>query len=182
MLALRKIQQGMTLIELTIGLAVLAILIAASAPGFLAWIQNTQIRTATESMLNGLQMARTEAARRNARVVFTLGDGSSWTVGCANVTAECPDVIQSRVSGEGSSNVTVTVTPVNSSQVTFNGMGFVVANADAVAAITQVEADVPTSILAAEDSRNLRIVISSGGQILMCDPNITSADDPRACP
>lgn len=182
MLTPRKIQQGMSLIELGIGLVIVGILIAASLPSFMAWIQNTQIRTASESMLNGLQMARTEAARRNLRVVFTLGSQSDWTVGCLNVTTACPAAIQSRVSGEGSKNASVTVTPAGATQVTFNGIGFVVANSDGSASITQIDVDVPTSILPADESRNLRIAISSGGQVLMCDPSVTTTGDSRKCP
>lgn len=67
---------GFTLIELLIGIAVLAIVITAGMPGFRQWIQNTHIRNASESVLNGMQRARAEAVSRNTNVAFTLGGGA----------------------------------------------------------------------------------------------------------
>jgi len=168
---------GFTLIELAIGLAILGILVMAALPSYTAWIQNTQIRTAAESVLSGMQLARAEAVRRNTNVRLVFGAASSWTVSVPGTGEQ----IQARTSGEGSQNVTVTKTPATATTITFNSLGRVVANADASASITQVELDVPTSILAAAESRELRIVVSAGGNVRMCDPNVTDATDPRKC-
>jgi len=166
-------QRGVTLIELMIGVAIMAILLAIGLPGFNVWIQNTQIRTATESIQNGLQLARAEAVRRNEQVNFILGTGTSWTVSTVAGTA-----IQSRPSSEGSVNVIVTVTPAGATTATFNALGRLT---NTTTAPTQIELDVPTTILAADVSRELRINISSGGQIRSCDPSITATGDPRKC-
>lgn len=170
-------QQGVTLIELMIGLVILGILLMAALPSYTAWLQNTQIRTAAESVLNGIQLARSEAVRRNANVQLVFGAGSSWTVSVPGTGVQ----IQARTSGEGSRNVTVARTPAAATAVTFNSLGRIVANADASASITQVDLDVPPSILAASASRELRIVVSAGGNVRMCDPNVTIATDPRFC-
>lgn len=170
-------QKGVTLIELAIGLAIFAILVMAALPSYTAWIQNTQIRTAAESVLSGMQLARAEAVRRNTNVRLVFGAASSWTVSVPGTGEQ----IQSRTSGEGSVNVTVTKTPATATTITFNSLGRVVANADASAPITQVQLDVPIAILAASESRELRIVVSAGGNVRMCDPNVTDATDPRKC-
>src|SRR5580700_9727263 len=86
---MRTLQRGVTLIELAVVLAVVAILFATAAPSFAAWIHNVQIRTATESVQNGLQLARAEAIRRNRSVMFWLTSNATpptadWVVGCAN--------------------------------------------------------------------------------------------------
>jgi len=60
---LARRQQGVTLIELMVGIAILATLLAMGIPAFTGWIQDTQVRTAAESILNGLQTARAEAVR-----------------------------------------------------------------------------------------------------------------------
>lgn len=166
-------QKGVTLIELMIGIAIMAILLAVGLPGFKVWMLNTQIRTATESMQNGLQLARAEAVRRNEQVNFILGTGTSWTVSTVAGTA-----IQSRPSSEGSVNVTVTVTPAGATTATFNALGRL---ANPTTAPTQIDLDVPTTILPANVSRELRINITSGGQIRTCDPIFTATDDPRKC-
>ena len=43
-------QRGVSLIELMVGLTIMAILLAFGLPGSTAWIQNSQIRTAAESV------------------------------------------------------------------------------------------------------------------------------------
>jgi type IV fimbrial biogenesis protein FimT len=168
----------MSLIELAIGLVILGILIAAGAPSFMAWIQNTQIRTTAESLQNGLQVARNEAVRRNARVEFILGGGTTWTV---MTVGAAPESVQSRSGSEGSVNVILTETPGGATTVTFNGFGRVDANADGSAPLTRIDLDVPTSVIPAADSRDLSITIGGGGQIRMCDPNVSATGDPRKC-
>ena len=48
------LQRGMTMIELMVGIAIVALLLALTAPSFSSWIQSTQIRTAAETLQNGL--------------------------------------------------------------------------------------------------------------------------------
>jgi type IV fimbrial biogenesis protein FimT len=65
-------ETGFTLIELLVGLTIVGILFMMGVPSFKSWIQNTQIRTATEVIQNGLELARAEAVRRNTPVRFQL--------------------------------------------------------------------------------------------------------------
>src|ERR1700758_790804 len=86
---MRTISRGVTLIGLAVVLAVVGILLSQAAPLFSAWTQNVQIRTATESIQNGLQLARSEAIRRNRSVMFWLTStvnpkAADWLVGCMN--------------------------------------------------------------------------------------------------
>lgn len=63
---------GYTLIEIIIGLAIMAFLVALAMPSYQIYLQNSKARTAAESILNGLQLARAEAVRRNIPVRFQL--------------------------------------------------------------------------------------------------------------
>lgn len=136
MLSVRTPQLGLNLIEVMISLAVLGILIGLGAPGFVEWLQNQQIRAAAEATLNGLQVARGEAVRRNTPVRFALvSDLSStcvlsadsitapvsvsWVVSLGDPTSKCdtkanpadpanPQIVQSRTSAEGSPNAVAT--------------------------------------------------------------------------
>lgn len=107
-------QYGVSLLELMIAIAVGSILLMLGIPSFKSWIQNTQIRTAAESIFNGLQIARTEAVHNNSNVRFNLTDASgmvAWTV-CLNeiaVTCAIADVVQSRAGNEGGTNARVGV-------------------------------------------------------------------------
>lgn len=155
-----------------IGIAIMAIVITLGMPSYSTWIQNSRLRNAAESILNGLQLARSEAVARNQRVRFTMGAGSSWTV-CLpdpDPDADCV-LIQSRATGDGSSAaVTVVATPAIT-DVDFSPLGQGTA--------ISIDVDVDAAVMAAEDSRNLRILVS-GGNVRMCDPNV-NAPDSRAC-
>jgi len=172
-------QHGMTLVEIMISLVVLGILLMVALPEFSAWLQNLQLRAATEASLNGLQIARAEAIRRNTLVQLVVGPGTGWTVSDAASGA----VIQSKVHGEGTANAAVAITPGASTTVTFTALGGVGANTDGSAAITQLDFTNPTggSCQPTGPMRCLRVVVTGGGSLKMCDP-VVALPDARACP
>jgi type IV fimbrial biogenesis protein FimT len=129
---------GMTLVELLIGVTIMGIILIMGIPSFKSWVQNAHIRTATEAIQNGLELARAEAVRRNTLVRFQLTStvdntcaltktGKNWVVSlddptglCANATLNeafpisdagnnpAPRIIQVRSGSEGSVNAVVT--------------------------------------------------------------------------
>ncbi|HSE00756.1 MAG TPA: GspH/FimT family pseudopilin [Burkholderiales bacterium] len=165
---------GFTIIELLITIAVLAILLYVALPNFAIWMQNTQIRTAGEAILNGMQLARAEAIRRNVNVELRMDASSGWTARVPSTD----ELIQSRVAGEGSATSAVTVAPVGATTITFNGFGSITTNNDATPTITEIKIDSP--LIAAADSRELCILVRAGGNIRMCDPKVP-ASDTRTC-
>lgn len=170
MLNILRRQRGVSLIEIMIGLVIAAILFTIGAPSFSELILNIQIRTAAESILNGIQLTRAEAVRRNQNVQFSLTalPMSDWTVSVVNGA----EVIQTRSGGEGSATARVATLPTT---VTFDGLGRVTDNADASARLTSAE------VYSTDDSatRQLRILVS-GGMVRMCDPALP-ADNPQSC-
>ena len=165
---------GFTLIELVTVVTILSIMLFLALPNFNVWLQNTQIRTAGEAILNGLQLARAEAVRRNVNVELRMDLSSGWT-------AWLPDtgeVIQTRLAGEGSSAALVTITPLGANTVTFNSLGTIAANANGSNPVSEFKID--SISLAATDSRELCILIRTGGNIRMCDPQVASTDT-RSC-
>ena len=93
-------ERGFTLIELMITLGVFAVLTILALPSFNQWIANTKIRSTTESILAGFQLARTEAVRLNRGVRMTLNADTSWSV--TEVISGI--VVQTRPSAEGSAS------------------------------------------------------------------------------
>lgn len=178
-------EAGATLIELAVALVILAILLTFGMPSFSEWIQNAQIRTASETVMTGIQLARNEAVKRNTAVEFVLGNpgaqgGTGWTVR----EAASGTIIQQTTAGEGSRNAILTPTPGDATTITFNSLGrlpVAMLNLDGSSIITRINVDVPESVLAADKSNDMRITISTGGQIRLCDPHISATGDPRSC-
>lgn len=170
-------QSGVTLIEALIVVALIVILLVLALPMVGEWLANGRIRTAAESLLVGLQLARAEAVRRNAPVEFVLGSGVGYTV-----RTQTGETIQSRSAAEATADVIVEATPGGATTVSFDGLGRRIANVDTSAPLERIDLDLPATVLSPEKTRDLRLVISSGGQITLCDPNVTATDDVRRCP
>jgi len=167
----RKSSAGFTLVELVVVVVVLGILSGLALPSFFQMLRNSEIRTAAESVSNGLQRARAEAVTRNSNVIFTLGTGSSWTITLTDAT-----VVENRVAAEGSANVTVTAKAADgttaATTITFNNLGQAVAN---VANLARVD------LTSAGGTKDLRVTIGAGGNAKVCDPSLASGSSPRAC-
>jgi len=203
MLDARRPESGMSIIELMIGLAIMALLIMIGLPNMSTWLNNTQIRTAGETVLAGLTLARTEAVRRNQIVRFQLVDnltsacaittsGPDWVVSLDDPTGACdaapsdtvaPRIVQTRSGSEGTSSAVLAA--ATAGVVHFNGLGRVTSPGGA-ANMTQVAISNPTGGTCEHVDggamRCLRINISIGGEARMCDPAVTDATDPRICP
>lgn len=183
---------GFSLVELMIALAVLGIILSIAFPSFNAMIKNSQIRGAAESIQNGIQLARAEAVKRNTPVQFDLrGTNSAWTICTQPASGPCPadnaTTIQSRDESDGlSSDITLVTT--DAAPFIFNSLGAMTSPAPASNGLVAVTLGISTSALSAAQARNLRVLISTGGNIKMCDlrlarnpvsnPNL----NPRACP
>lgn len=147
--------KGMSLVEIMIAVAIMAIMFAAAAPSFSDWIQNTKIRNAAEAIQNGLSLAKSEAVHRNTVTQFVSCGGSSWDVIAANSTATSANVcattasptgwerVQTRSSQEGSNNALVdTAQPT----IGFNGMGRQTSTSDFANAVTTANPPVAVDI------------------------------------
>lgn len=194
-----KTPRGFSLIELVIGMVILAVLLSIAMPAFSNWLRNAKVRTAAESVQNGLQLARAEAVRRNNAVRFslvtTIDDscalavaGPSWVVSMDDPAGQCaspasdtvaPRIIQSRNGAEGSSATTIAA---EQSAFVFNSLGRVTPTP---AGSVAINISSPAAGCMADASpgpvRCLRIVVSVGGQIRMCDPALPIGDAQGSC-
>jgi type IV fimbrial biogenesis protein FimT len=181
MLNRRRSQRGFTLVEIMISLTVLGIMLMIALPSFGTWLQNQQVRAASEATLNGLQVARAAAIQRNVLVQFQLPAPPTTAWAVTEVATAAP--VQSRAHEEGSPNAVVTATPAGATTVTFTPLGSVVANADPLSPIvTRLDFTNPAggSCQPGGPMRCLRVAISGGGSLRMCDPMV-GVTDPRAC-
>lgn len=190
-------QIGLTLLEVMVVVAIVAILAAIGVPSFRDWIQNGQIRNASESIQNGLRIAKTEAIKRNTLIRFQLTtsvdsacalstSGSSWVVSFDNPAGLCanaafnegypaadaannpaPRILQISSSADGAKNASITSTQ---NSVAFNAIGRV-----SPTPANEISINISNAVggaCAADGGamKCLRILISAGGQIRLCEP------------
>ena len=74
-------QQGFSLIEVMISVAIIGIFLGIGIPAIGDWIQNRQVNVLAESIASGMRLAQTEAVQRNVPIdlVFTSSDVTSVT-------------------------------------------------------------------------------------------------------
>lgn len=185
-------QRGITLIEILIGLVIVGLLFGLAIPSFRELTQNSQIRTAAEAIQNGLQLARSEAVRRNAMVRFQLtssvdntcglsAGSTNWVVSQDDPSLACdtppsdtvpPRIVQTRAAAEGSRKA---VAAAGQSTIVFNGLGRITPApvGDISICIGIAAASCPDS---SGEERRLQLVVSPGGQVRLCDPNLSQTD------
>lgn len=167
-------QQGFTLIELVVTIVVMMAVSMLAIPAFQSSIGNSQIRTVAESIKSGLQQARLEAIKRNAKVRFTLQANSGWQLGCETVTATCPAVISAKNATEGSSANISVIADINAAL--FNGFG---ARDPGQVGLSRV--DITNQNVDVSERRALRILLAAGGNAKLCDPAVNAVGDARGC-
>ena len=195
-------QIGHTLIEMAIVIAIAGILLGYAAHSYREWIANTQIRTAAETLVEGLSVARNEAIRLNRTVGFHLvsdlsdscklsDTGTSWVASIDPPAGQCdhdaseedaPQIVAKRAGSERTATVSIQSfakydRSSTADSVRFDGVGRVVRISPSI-----VRIDVGSAVLG-DQARDLRIVVSPGGMIRMCDPDPkVGNEDTRKCP
>lgn len=198
-------RRGFTLIEMIVVVAIMALLAGLAMPSMLGWVRNNKIRTVSDSLQNGLRQAQTEATRRSRQVVFSLTDGTptstsytakangtNWAI--STVAPADSDLtaafVEAGVLRDVASNVTITG-PVFSTgtgtAICFSSIGRLVPNTAPGPTSANCNAAAARYDIAMSDTktgdRPLRVIVSLGGQIRMCDPARTlSATQPDGCP
>ena len=200
--------RGMTLIELMVAIAIVAITLMLGIPSFGEWLRNTRIRSTAEALQNGLQFARAEAVRRNTPVRFQLIDtltsacalstsGPYWAVNlttsttpagaCANAVSDSTSPYLLSLSPVVSSAVVTSLTGSRAA-VGFDGLGRLttITNPDSgIGTLTiKVTASGTACVASGGTARCLTVVVSPAGEVRLCDPSraTASATDPLSCP
>lgn len=202
----RMRQRGFSLVELVVVMAIISVLLGLGARSFAGWTQSLRVRAAAESIMFGLQQAKSEAVKRNGLVTFGLMDGLSesctpiavnsdirswaWVISVGGVTSKCgathladpgnAEVIVAARDGAEGSGRNAMVVNASAASVAYTGLGRL-SPAPAADITINVASDAGACGSGAESIRCLRIVVTTIGQIRMCDPTVASATDPRKC-
>jgi len=191
---------GFSVIELAITLAVLSLLVLLAMPSYRVWIANSRVRSTSESIQNGLRLARNQAITLAQPVRFELpADGSAGWILCVPNGGGICDGLSARCEGStrsgcllqryvdtstrgvtlatapaDSSSLTTPLTGVNVRGVTFDVFGRADTGAAALGRV-----DVSSAI---EGTRRLVDVIRANGAVRQCDADLRSGTDtPEGC-
>jgi type IV fimbrial biogenesis protein FimT len=198
------------MIEAIVTLSIFAILTALGIPAMRTWMADNKVRAVTDNLQNGLRLAQAESLRRSRQVVFALtntnatstsalpvsavANGTSWaiyTLPSMTDGSETPAFIQSGVLSTTSTSVAINSN--GTAALCFNEAGRLISSSNsALATVTGgATCTVPTSgtppvqifnISLTGADRPLEVKVALGGQVHMCDPNITlSAAYPEGC-
>lgn len=189
-----QVARGFTLIELMVGIALFALLFTFAYPSYTSFIRNAQVRTAAESIVNGLQLARAEAIRRNSNVQFRLLNtsqgtavtgGTDWDINFSLPATPTTfnQSVQTRRETSTTSNArvqvanavgTVTANPGAGlpASILFTGLG----RLNTATTVRQIDITGATT-----DVRRLAIVLTPGGDVRLCDPALSLATNPQGC-
>jgi len=179
--------RGFTLIELIVTVTVAGILAAIAVPSFQGIIANARTRSTAESFNLALQLARSEAIKRNARVSFRFTTAGAWTVCSAvstTVQTSCTPtsgIVQVKDAAEASGNVTIAPTPNDAAMVTFTETGRPYLDASLALKNPDGTNEVSTiNFSSAAGSNSYRVLITSAGSIKLCNPALP-AGNVKAC-
>ena len=172
---------GFSLVELMVVVAVLGVMMVTAIPSFSSWIQDSKTRTVTESLQNGIRLARTEAVNKGRQVAFFVTNdqpsataaasltGSNWGVRVVVPTqVDANGYLQGAVlNGQGGS----VVVTASVAEIRFNSIG----------RLTNSAGLVTYNITNSKGTRPLRVVVSSSGSVRMCDPSKNFSTAPDGC-
>jgi type IV fimbrial biogenesis protein FimT len=169
---------GFTLIELLAVLVLAAVLLAIGAPSFLAYQRNSELTSATNSLVGGLYAGRGEAMKRGMYAMVVPNADEDWTTGWkvfvdvdrTQTLSDDDIVIQEHaalpVYIAASGGGTAGETPA---YVMFDASGYAKTKSAGFGALTLTIArtDVPS---ADADIQKRRIVIAKTGRVRTCKP------------
>jgi type IV fimbrial biogenesis protein FimT len=182
-----------TLIEAMVCLTIIGLVLFIAIPDFSNWLANQRIRTAAESIQDGMRFARSEAIRRNTEVRFQLTDTSTNWMVClpASPTVQnCTGgtVLQSHSGIEAVAGIvvggwTTTGNPYSSpakggtpNGTTFNSLGWTPLAGDLM------RVDVTNPAVVASSMRWMVVNVTASGSVAMCDPSpLLATTNPMHC-
>jgi type IV fimbrial biogenesis protein FimT len=118
-------RRGFTLIELMVGLAIMAILAMLVAPTLAGFMGNTRIRSTADSIAHGMRQASVEAIKRNGCVEFVLVAGTGWELRSLDdcVAPTAGTVLHQEPFSDAGGQVVVDPQPPGATKLTYSPLG-----------------------------------------------------------
>jgi type IV fimbrial biogenesis protein FimT len=156
---------GFTMVELIIVMAIIAVLTLLAVPSFQALTVSNRLTTTANELVGAINLARTEAIKRNSNTQFCGSSGNGTGVGasCAN-----PGEVWVLKNGAASQAAVATsgiTTPIvltgTMKAIRFGGQGLGYDPAAGTAPLTGLIADISTASLSTDNHRCINLTAGS---------------------
>lgn len=168
-----KRARGFTMVEILLVMVIVGIMTAIALPSMRLHMANGDIRGVAEETRSGLELARTEAIRRNSTVRFDL-TGNGWTVTALGAGAGGTDLL---VAQRPNRQTQITLgSDVNN--VAFNGSGWTTPFGTGMTVTLQAPGAGQCRPTGGVNCLN--VLVAGGGLVRACDP-AAAAGTTTAC-
>ncbi len=185
--AARSTQAGVSLVEVLTVVAVVGILAALALPSFQEQFSRSRMRSAGEQLRADLNLARSEAVKRDRNVVmsFKLNPDTSWCYGMHLLTAcDCAvtDVTNTNYCfldrDAGNVPVAAVVTSTDFRNITFDAVPF--GGQLTFSSVRPSLAASSATLISTDSDARIRLVVSGLGRVRFCSPSSSLSGYP-AC-
>lgn len=184
--ATRRRQHGLTLIELMVTVALVALLLVMAMPSLGSWMADARVRSSADALQNALRLAQGEAIKRSRTAVLMLTtakpdinatpstNGNRWVVKMVARDTDTSAETQALFVRGGAESSSQGVAVTGPALLCFNAFGqpiTLTATATGLgAACSSATTPIVYSLSATGASHDLRVQVGLGGQVRMCNP------------
>jgi prepilin-type N-terminal cleavage/methylation domain-containing protein len=112
--------QGVSFLELLVVLSIIAILTMMAVPAFTSFLENKRLVATNQNLYYALQLARSEAVKRNTTVYFVMQTGDNWCYG-SNPGSTAGSCALGSVTTPRAQQTTLSTTGIVSNTIQFEG-------------------------------------------------------------
>lgn len=173
---------GFTLVELLIGIGMLAIVVALAVPSFTQIVARGRLKSSAEGFRTELAFARMEAVKRSRTVFVSLviGGNGSWCYG-TKLSSACDCTITDAANANYCFLDTAGSAPVRKvvSSTAYSGVTVGTNFSGSTISFSPTRPTLATgNATFAAGSQSLRVVASAMGRVRLCSPNASLAGYP----
>lgn len=165
--------RGFTLIEAMVTLAVLGILATVATPYLGAWIDKQRVVGASQTIIDEIQTARSEAIKQSTSIALTISPAAPWFVGVSSNSTACTNDSSStaclRVTSAANCKGCTMAVPSDASTIVYTFRG--TTNPVSGATIT----------LQSGLGKQLQITVSALGLVTTCSPSSAALSGYTPC-